>query len=233
MLACQYGFEMRIFYIIFVFLHHFLHIYIIKSYSERGLCLSYMFTSFLHGAHCIKYMTYALEQSTSRKIWSVFAFFYVCWFLKVNVVMTWSQHRILLFPKHGEHFSDFKVLSSSFFIMLFSILLLPMSSLRFLLRSKALTVPFWNFYFRDFLTDSMFQLFRIILLMFGKNRLYVIAYVMRVFVGVSFLLSFISSFLSDFSTVLMRFSNSSELYICSTKFELFAVRFKVFRCCTD
>ena len=42
----------------------------------------------------------------------------------------------------------------------------------------------------DLLTDSMFQLFQIISLMFGKNRLYVIANAVRVFIGVSFFLNF-------------------------------------------
>ena len=45
--------------------------------------------------------------------------------------------------------------------------------------------------FRDSLTDYIFQIFRIILLMFGKNQLYAIAKGMRVFIGLSFLLLFI------------------------------------------
>ena len=57
--------------------------------------------------------------------------------LKVNVVVTWLQHRVLQFPKHGELFPGFKVLLFIFFTMLFWILLLLMSSLRFLLCLKA------------------------------------------------------------------------------------------------
>ena len=30
--------------------------------------------------------------------------------LKVEVLVTWLQHRVLLFPKHGENFPGFKVL---------------------------------------------------------------------------------------------------------------------------
>ena len=64
------------------------------------------------------------------------------------------------------------------------------------------------------LTDNIFHFFRIILLMFGKYRLYVIAKGMRELIGVPFLLPFISLFLSKFWTVLMCLSNSSELYPC-------------------
>ena len=92
-----------------------------------------------------------------------------CWLLKVNVVMTWLQHRVLLFPKDEKHFPGFKVLLLILFTILFSILLLPISSLRFLLHLKAITGSFWKTLFRDSLIDSMLQFFRIISLMFDKN----------------------------------------------------------------
>ena len=61
------------------------------------------------------------------------------------------QHReVLLFPLHGEHFPGFKVLPFVFLTMLFSILLLPMSSLRVLLRLATVTGPFSNF-FQEFI----------------------------------------------------------------------------------
>ena len=126
--------------------------------------------------------------------------------------------------KHEEHFLGFKVFLFIFFTMLFWILLLSMSSLKFLLRLKAVTGSFWKNFFRDLLTDSIFQFFRIILLMFGKNRLYVISKGMRVLYGLSFLLPFISSFLSSFSSVLMCLSNSSELYPCSRNRSLSSLR---------
>ena len=44
--------------------------------------------------------------------------------------------------------------------------------------------------FQVFVTDIMFHFFQIILLMFGKNLLYVIAKGMCVLIGVSFLLTF-------------------------------------------
>ena len=70
-------------------------------------------------------------------------------------------------------------------------------------------------FFSNSLADSMFQFVWIILLMFGKNRLNIIANWMRVFIVVPFLLPFISLSLSSFSTVLMYQANSSELYPCS------------------
>ena len=90
---------------------------------------------------------------------------------------------VFLFPKHGKYFLCFKVLLFIFFTMLFSILLLPMSSSDFCCVWKL--VLFWIF-FRDSLTDSMFQFFRIILLMFGNNRLHVIAKETRVRIDLSF-----------------------------------------------
>ena len=53
------------------------------------------------------------------------------------------------------------------------------------------------------------------MLLFRKNRLYLIAKEMRALIGMSFLFPYISSFLSSFSTVLMRLSNSSKLYACA------------------
>ena len=99
----------------------------------------------------------ALQQLTS---WQILFVFWVYWLLKVNVVMTWLWHRVQLFSKHGEHFSGFKVLLFIIPAMLFSILLLPMSSLKFLLCLKTLTGLFWKIFFKDLLTDSMFHLFQ-------------------------------------------------------------------------
>ena len=61
----------------------------------------------------------------------------------------------------------------------------------------------------------MSQFFQIILLLLGKNQLYVIANGMCDFICVSFLLPFSSSVLSNFSTALMCLSNSSKLFPCS------------------
>ena len=151
--------------------------------------------------HSIKYMTYVLEQLLSWiNCW-------VCWLLKANVVMTWLQYRVLLFLKHGEPFPGFGVLLFIPSTMLFLTFLLPVSSSRFLVRLKAVTGSFWKTFFRNLF-------FQMILLMFAKNRLNVIAKEMHVFIGLSILLPFISSFLSSFSTVLMCLPSSSVLYPC-------------------
>ena len=150
------------------FLHHFCG-YLVVHWKQS---LSYLHNCFLHNEHSIKYMTYALEQLTS---WKILYVLWICWLLNVDVVVSWWQHRVLLFLKRKEHFPGFKVHLFVSFMILFSILLLPMSSLRFLLRLKAVTGSFWKVFFRDLLTDSMFQFLRIILLMLDQNQLYVIA----------------------------------------------------------
>ena len=127
---------------------------------------------------------------------NVVCFFWVCWLLKVNYVMAWLEHKILLFQKHREHFPSIRGILFILFTM-FSIMLLPMSSLRFLLHLKAVIGLFWII-FRDLLTDSMFHFFRIILL------IYIYIYIL--------MFRFTNVFLWSFSTVLMWLSNSSELY---------------------
>ena len=54
--------------------------------------------------------------------------------------------KFLLFQKHGNYFPGLKVLLFIFFTMSFSILLLPMSFLRYLLRLKAADGLFWKFF---------------------------------------------------------------------------------------
>ena len=85
---------------------------------------------YLQNVHSIKYMTYTQKQLTS---WKILYVFWVCRILKVNAVMNWLQHRVLLFPKHWKHFPRIKVLLFILFTMFYSILLLPIGSLRFLL----------------------------------------------------------------------------------------------------
>ena len=91
---------------------------------------------FLHNVHSINYMTYALEQLIW---WKILYDFWICWLVKVDVVVTILQHRDLPFPKQGENFPAFKVLLFIFFTMSFSIWLLPMSSLIFFLDFKDVT----------------------------------------------------------------------------------------------
>ena len=155
-------------------------------------------------------MTYALEQITW---WKILYDFWVCWLLKVDVVVTWLQHRVLPFPKHGIHFPGFKVLLFIFFTML------PMNSLRFFLHLKAVTGSFSKIAFRYSLMDSMFQFFRITLLMFGK---------MRVLIGLCFLLPFVSSFLSSSTTCPIALSYTPVQGIvasCSKSCDVVKIRF--------
>ena len=109
---------------------------------------------FLHNLHTIKYITNMMQ-----KINFVKNVFWVCWLLKVDVVVIWLQHRVLLFQKHGKHFPGFKVLLFIFFTMLFSILLLPMWSLRFLLSLKAATGLFWKVFFEGFVNRQYIPIF--------------------------------------------------------------------------
>ena len=101
-----------------------------------------------------------------------------------------------------------------FLTLFFSILLLPISSLRFLFRPKAVIGWELNFSFRDSFIASKFQYFLIILLMFGKSdcKLMLMEH--------KFVLTFIS-FLSNFSNVDIWLFRRSYLYPCSIKHEIF------------
>ena len=80
---------------------------------------------FLNNLYSTKYTTYALEQLICEKSYMFFA--YVD---SGKLMLSWQQ-RVLLFPKHREHFLRFKMLLFIFITMFFYILLLPMSSLIF------------------------------------------------------------------------------------------------------
>ena len=84
------------------FLHHFCgySVFYWKGSAFPTYCC-------LDHVNSIKYMTYALEWLT---LWKILCAFWVSWLLKINVVVTWLQHRVLLFPKHWQHLPDFKVL---------------------------------------------------------------------------------------------------------------------------
>ena len=162
---------------------------------------------FLNNLYSTKYTTYALEQLT---LWKILYVFCVCWLWEVNVVMTAASSTI---SKTQGAFSSFQNAFVYFrYNVFFTFCYCQWVSWYFLSRLKSVTGSFWKFVFKDLLTDCLSQFFQIILLMFGKNRFYVIANGMRMFIGVSFLLPFISLFLSSFSTVLMCLPNSSALY---------------------
>ena len=90
---------------------------------------------------------------------------------------------VFLFPKHGKYFLCFKVLLFIFLQCCFRF-----CCCRWVLQIFVVFESwfFFEFFFRDSLTDSMFQFFRIILLMFGNNRLHVIAKETRVRIDLSF-----------------------------------------------
>ena len=142
------------------------------------------------------------------------------WFLSLFTLESWCYCDLVATPssaisKTGEHFPGFKVLCWISLQCCFRLQCCRWVPRIFFVCLKAITSSFWKSFFRDSLMDSMCQFFRIVLLMFCKNWLYVIAKGMRVLFGVSFLLPFMSSFPSSFSTVLMCLSNSTELYPCS------------------
>ena len=103
---------MLIWYLDEDFLHHFCG-YLVVHWKQS---LYFLHNCFLHNENSIKYTTYALEQLTS---WKVLYVLWICWLLKVDVVVSWWQHRVLLFLKHKEHFPGFKVLLFVSFMMLF------------------------------------------------------------------------------------------------------------------
>ena len=116
---------------------------------------------FLHIAFYITFIPLNILQTRYKKLtsWRILYVFWVCWLLKVDVVVIWLQHRVLLFQKHGKHSPGFKVLLFIFFTMLFSILLLSMWSLRFLLSLKAATGLFWKVFFEGFVNRQYIPIF--------------------------------------------------------------------------
>ena len=134
------------------FLHYFCGYLIV--YWKRSLLL-------LHIAFYITFIPLNILQTWCKKLtsWGFLYVFWVCWLLKVDVVVIWLQHRVLLFQKHGKHFPGFKVLLFIFFTMLFSILLLPTWSLRFLLSLKAATGLFWKVFFKGFVSRQYIPIF--------------------------------------------------------------------------
>ena len=68
---------------------------------------------------------------------------FVRWHLNVDIDCTCLQQRVPVFAKHGEHSLCVKVLIG-FFSLLFSVLLLPIISFKFLLLLKAVIVRCLN-----------------------------------------------------------------------------------------
>ena len=108
---------------------------------------------FLNNLYSTKYTTYALEQLICEKSYMFFA--YVD---SGKLMLSWQQ-RVLLFPKHREHFLRFKMLLFIFVTMFFYICYCQWVSWYFLSRLKSVTGSFWKFVFKDLLTDCLSQFF--------------------------------------------------------------------------
>ena len=145
---------------------------------------------------CFSFFFFLSEQLTS---WNIVWDLLVCWLLKVDEEVTYFQQSVLLFAEHGEHLCFFIILSC-FFALLCSILLLPISSLKFLLRLKTVTGSFWKISLNALFIDKMFQCLWTTLPIFGRDRLYFNTSGMFVCFEVVLSLSFKSSFLPIFST---------------------------------
>ena len=105
--------------------------------------------------------------------WKCLHIFLVCWLLKVVGFRTCLQQSDLKFVRYGGNFPDFSfcIFLLFFLTMFFSILLLPINSLRFLFRLNAVIGWQLNISFRDSFIFSKFKCFCITLLMFGQNQL--------------------------------------------------------------
>ena len=92
--------------------------------------------------------------------------------MKVFVVITWLQHRVLAPDKRGVHFPVLEGVLN-FLTLPFLIAVPPIISLRFLSLSKAVIGCSWNNSHRFLLVWRMFQFLRTTAVRFGKSRLYV------------------------------------------------------------
>ena len=108
--------------------------------------------------HFIKYITQLLAQLT---LWNNLYIFGVCRPLKVVVFRTCLQPSDLKFVRHGEHFPGFDFCVCLFLTFLFSILLLPINSLRFLFCLNAVLGWQLNISFGDSFIASKFLRFQI------------------------------------------------------------------------
>ena len=101
----------------------------------------------------------------------IFVFF--CWLLNLVVVFTCLQHIFPAFDLHGVHLPSFKVFR--FLLTLpFSIQCLPIISWIFLFRLNAVIGSFLKISLRFLFICKIFQFFQMVLVIFDRNRLYVI-----------------------------------------------------------
>ena len=118
-----------------------------------------------------------------------------------------------------------------FFPLLYSILSLPISSFKFLLRLITITGSFWKIHLKDLFTDKMFCL-RVTLLIFSRYPLNVKRNFCSFSGGIVFLLKVLPSLfflLIIYVYLLVRF----VILIDKSLFELFTILTDVIWCSTD
>ena len=96
----------------------------------------------------------------------------VCWLFKVDEEIAYLQRNVLLFTNNGKHL-PFLIELACFSTLLYSILLLTNTSLKFLLRLKVVTGLFRKTSLNDLFTDKMFQCLRTTLFIFWRDWVYV------------------------------------------------------------
>ena len=117
-------------------------------------------------------MVYSVSQFV---LWNIFQFllFCCCWLLNLVVVFTCLQHIFPAFDLHGVHLPSFKVFR--FLLTLpFSIQCLPIISWIFLFCLNAVIGSFLKISLRFLFIYKIFQFFQMVLVIFDRNRLYVI-----------------------------------------------------------
>ena len=115
-------------------------------------------------------MTYSVLQFVLRNIFQVL---FVCWLLNVIVVFTCLQHTFPAFDLHRVHLPSLEVFKS-FLTLLFSIQCVSIISWMFLLRLNAAISSFLKLFLRFSFISKIFQFFLMVLVIFGRSRLYVI-----------------------------------------------------------
>ena len=96
----------------------------------------------------------------------------VCWLLKIDEEITYLQQNVLLFAEQWKHLTFFIKLLC-FFTLLCSILLLPISSFKFLFCLKAVTRSFQKISLNALFIYKMFQHLWTTLLISGRDELYI------------------------------------------------------------
>ena len=115
--------------------------------------------------------------------------------MPVIVHVNWLQHRSPVFDKHGEHLPMVNIFFSRLTFP-FSIILLPISTFRFLFLLNAVIGSSCNSPWSVLLILSIFQSFWIMLLMFGEKLLWDNTSGILFCASLSCAFSFRSSFLS-------------------------------------